>query len=69
MNQLHPVIAQALRPFIPSYPLKPTEEPADFEAIDAAMLRDKQNDGYGLRNQAQALRLQLADHLPCLLEK
>ena len=33
---------------------------ADLEAIDAAMARDKAIDGYGQRNQAQAMRLQMA---------
>ncbi len=38
-----------------------TLTPADLDAIDAAMARDKQNDGYGQRNQAQAMRLQILD--------
>ena len=29
--------------------------------LDFAMLRDKASDGYGQRNQAQAMRLQVAD--------
>ena len=38
-----------------------TLTPADLEAIDAAMLADKASDGYGQRNQARAMRLQMAD--------
>ena len=36
-------------------------EPADFDAIDTATAHDKLADGYGQRNQAQAMRLQMAD--------
>ena len=35
--------------------------PADLEAIDTATARDKLADGYGQRNQMQAMRLQMAD--------
>ena len=34
---------------------------AEHLAIDNAMLRDKQRDGYGRRNQDNAMRLQLQD--------
>jgi hypothetical protein len=54
MTTLHPVIAQALRPAAPL-------PEADALAIDMAMHADKLDDGYGKRNEASALRLQMAD--------
>ena len=33
----------------------------ELEAIDTAMAHDKLADGYGQRNQARAMRLQMAD--------
>lgn len=52
-NNLHPVMAQALAPFI-----KPVFSPAQAQEIDRAMLEDKRRDGYGQRQQDQAMRLQ-----------
>ena len=51
-----PVMQQAQRQHMPV-----TLTPADLEAIDTAMARDKLADGYGQRNQMQAMRLQMAD--------
>ena len=51
-NRLHPVIQQALRPFMP-----PTQ--ADLQAADIAVARWQA--GHHERNQAQALRLQVAE--------
>ena len=51
-----PVIQQAQRQSMPV-----TLTSADHQAIDAAMAHDKLADGYGQRNQARAMRLQMAD--------
>lgn len=57
MNQLHPVIAQALRPFIAPYTLKPTEQ--QLQAADTAI--EKWKGDHHARNDAHALRLQVAE--------
>lgn len=51
---LNLVMQRALSPFMALTEI-------ELEAIDAAMLADKASDGYGQRNQAQAMRLQMAD--------
>ncbi len=56
MNTRPPPVQQAECQSMPV-----TLTPADFEAIDAAMLRDKLADGYGQRHQARAMRLQILD--------
>ena len=52
MNTLHPVIAQALRPFMP---LTESEQ----QVVDMEYIRWKAD--YHARNDAQALRLQQAE--------
>lgn len=56
MNTRPPPVMQAQRQRMPV--------PADLDAIDAAMARDKLADGYGQRHQARAMRLQLEDQRP-----
>jgi len=50
---IHPLFEAILRPYAPPAPL-PTPE-----AIDAAMLADKLNDGYNKRNIERAINLEL----------
>lgn len=52
MTNLHPLFQAILKPYAPPVP-SPT--PA---AIDAAMLRDKLNDGYFQRQIANAIKLE-----------
>jgi hypothetical protein len=50
---IHPLFEAILRPYAPPAPL-PTPE-----AIDAAMLADKLNDGYFQRSIERAIKLEL----------
>ena len=59
-NPLHDAIRAALAPFAPAESDVQFSEAERLE-IDMAMRRDKQRDGYGQRNQASAMRLQLRD--------
>lgn len=54
MNNLHPIMAAALAPFAP-----PPLTEAEAQAIDQALLRDKQTFGYERRNQLAALKAQI----------
>ena len=54
MNALHPVIQQALRPFMP-----PTE--SERQAADIQMARRRAD--HHARNDLQALKLQIAENL------
>lgn len=51
-NDIHPLFAAILRPYMPPAP-KPSPE-----AIDRAMLADKLADGYNLRNIERAIKLE-----------
>lgn len=57
LANIHPVMQVALAPFVVPKPLSE----AECLAIDRAMHADKINDGYGKRNEANAMRLQMAD--------
>ena len=52
MNNLHPLFQAILKPYAPPVPSPTPEE------IDAAMHRDKLNDGYFKRQIANAIRLE-----------
>ena len=56
MNAVHQTFAPFLASIAPPPPM-PSE--AQAEAIDAAMLADKLNDGYTKRNDAAAMALQI----------
>lgn len=56
MNAVHQTFAPFLRA---ACPMPPVPSAAQAEAIDAAMLADKLNDGYTKRNDAAAMALQI----------
>jgi len=56
MDNLHPVMQAALAPFAPP---RTAEQEANAQAIDAAMLADKQAGGPDQRNYRRALELQV----------
>lgn len=58
--RLHPVMAAALLPFAPpSSIVHQIVSKEQAKRIDAAMLADKQADGYRIRNEQAALALQV----------
>ena len=61
MNAVHPTFAPFLASICPAeWPgIRKDPTPEQAEAIDAAMLADKLNDGYNRRNDAQAMALQV----------
>lgn len=59
--QLPPVLAAALAPFAPpSSIVRKIVSEEQAQRIDAAMLADKQADGYRIRNEQAAMDLQIA---------
>lgn len=61
MTNLHPVMAAALQPFAPpSSIVHQIVSEEQSQRIDAALLHDKQANGYSLRNEQAALALQIA---------
>ena len=58
-EQLNPIFANILNGFA-AIPAQVAKAQAEAQAVEAdlAMLRDKQQDGYGRRQEAQAMRLQ-----------
>ena len=63
MNTLHPLFQQIAQIHGAPAPMTAAELETHNQAIDAAMMADKEADGYAQRNQAQALALQVK-HAP-----
>lgn len=59
MSNLHPLFQQIAQMHGAPAPMTAAELERHHEAIDAAMMADKLIDGYGKRNEKQAMDLQI----------